>query len=225
MRAALVLLVMAALGGPLMHAHAQELRITPVDEGAGDVTWRRFKARLVAAIEKRDTRFLLSILEPDVRNQTDGGRGVAEFRRQWELDAPDTPLWRELGSTLQLGAAFVKREKGVELCAPYLLGKWPPDVDPFDHGAIVARETMVQAEPSTAAPVLGTLSYHVARVVDWEVADKAADAKQKWVRIQFREGEGYVPEEHVRSPIEQVACFVKTPAGWKMSAFAPAGGD
>ena len=225
MRAAVVLLLMAALGAVGESAIAQEVRIMPADEGAGDASWRRFKTRLLTAIEKRDKQFLISILEPDVRNQTDGARGVAEFRKQWELDAPDTPLWRELGSTLQLGAAFVKREKGVELCAPYLLGKWPPDVDPFDYGAIVARETMVQAEPSTAAAVLGTLSYHVTRVVDWEVADKAADAKQKWVRIQFREGEGYVPEEHVRSPIEQVACFVKTPAGWKMSAFAPAGGD
>ena len=59
---------------------------------------------------------------------------------------------------------------------------------------------------------------------DWEVDDKA-DAKQKWVRIRHGNRDGYLPEEHVRSPIEQAACFVKSGNGWRMTGFAPAGGE
>ena len=46
---------------------------------------------------------------------------------------------------------------------------------------------------------------------------------QKWVRIKYLDREGYVPEEHVRSPVEQAACFVKSANGWRMTAFAPRG--
>lgn len=201
-------------------------QILPTDEAASDMTWLRFKNRLVEAVQKRDRKYLLSILDPNIRNQLEGTRGVAEFRKQWDIDSSDTTLWRELGSALQHGAAFVKRDKGTpELCAPYLLAKWPPEFEPFDYGAIIARDSVVQSEPSATSPAIGSLSYHVVRVIDWEVDDKAGDAKQKWVRILHGEREGFVPEEHVRSPVEHAACFAKTPSGWKMTAFAPAGGE
>ena len=61
-------------------------------------------------------------------------------------------------------------------------------------------------------------------IVDWEVDDKA-DPKQKWVKIRFQGRDAFVPEEQIRSPIEQAACFVKSANGWRMTAFAPAGGE
>jgi hypothetical protein len=206
-------------------ASAQESKLLPVDEGARDVSWLRFKKRLSDAIDKRDKAFLLSILDRDVRNQSEKTRGIAEFRKQWELDTADTPIWHELATALQLGAAYLKRDNRAELCAPYLLAKWPPDVEPFTHGAIIARDSTVQAEPSLSSSALGHLSYDIVPVSDWEVADKSPNARQKWVRIRFGERDGYVLEEHVRSPVEQAACFVKTPGGWRMTAFAPAGGE
>jgi hypothetical protein len=206
-------------------ASAQESKLLPVDEGARDVSWLRFKKRLSDAIDKRDKAFLLSILDRNVRNQSEKTRGIAEFRKQWELDTADTPIWHELATALQLGAAYLKRDNRAELCAPYLLAKWPPDVEPFTHGAIIARDSTVQAEPSLSSSALGHLSYDIVPVSDWEVADKSPNARQKWVRIRFGERDGYVLEEHVRSPVEQAACFVKTPGGWRMTAFAPAGGE
>jgi hypothetical protein len=218
-------LALAMLAAPLASTLAQDRQVMPVDEAVTDPTWVQFKKRLQSAIEKRDKQYVLAILDRDVRNQGQDAAGVAEFRKQWAIDASDSPLWRELGSAMQLGAAYIKREQGPpELCAPYLLAQWPEDVEPFDHGAIVARETTVQAEPSISSPALGTLSYHIVSVVDWEVADKASGPSQKWVRIHYRDREGYVPEEHVRSPVEHTACFVKSAGGWRMVAFAPAGG-
>jgi hypothetical protein len=221
--AMLVPIFIFALALPAM---AQEPRKLPlVDEGAGDVSWLRFKKRLQAAIDGRDKQFLLSILDRNVRNQTAKTRGIAEFRKQWELDTADTTVWRELQTALQLGAAYIKRDKGGrELCAPYVLGKWPYELEPFNHAVVISRDSTVQAEPSTGAAALGRLSYDIVEVDDWEVDDKA-DPKQKWVRVRYGNRNGYVLEEHVRSPIEQAACFVKAGSGWKMTGFAPAGGE
>ena len=225
MRAVVAVLCAAILCGGT-HAAEEARQILPADEAASDMTWLRFKNRLMEAVQKRDRKYILSILDPNVRNQLEGTRGIAEFRKQWEIDTPDTTLWRELASALQLGAAYVKRDKGAaELCAPYLLARWPPDLEPFDYGAIVARDSVVQAEPSATSQAIGSLSYHIVRVLDWEVDDKAGDAKQKWVRIRHDGRDGFVPEEHVRSPVEHAACFAKTPNGWRMTAFAPAGGE
>jgi hypothetical protein len=215
-------LLIACLAWP---APAQERKLPLVDEAASDASWLRFKKRLQAAIQNQDKQFLLSILDPKIRNQSENTRGVAQFRRQWELDTADSPVWRELALALQLGSAYLQRDKTTrELCAPYVLAKWPSDLAPFENAVAISRDTSVQPEPSNDARALGTLSYDIVRVTDWEVDDRK-DAKQKWVKIRYRDRDGYVLEEHVRSPIEHAACFIKSGNNWRMTAFAPAGGE
>jgi hypothetical protein len=222
---ALVLAAFFALAA-LSSAHSQDRKLPLVDEGASDVSWLRFKKQLMGAIEKRDKQFILAILDKNVRNQDQRARGVGNFRKQWELDTDDSPLWRELALALQLGAAYIKRDGGPrELCAPYLLGRWPDDVEPIKHGVVISRDAPVQSEPSASSPTIGALSYDIVTVSDWELDDKMPGAKQKWVKIRYRARDGYIAEEQIRSPIEQAACFVKTGNTWRMTAFAPAGGE
>jgi hypothetical protein len=221
-RLLLTILVVAAFAQPL---RAQDRKLEPVDEGTRDMSWAHFKNRLLDAVIRRDRKFVLGILDRNVRIGVDGVRGVDEFRKQWHLDADDSPLWRDLPSALFLGAAYMKRERGPrELCAPYLLAQWPRSMDPHAYGAIIAKDALVKAAPSSDSPTLATLSYDIVPVADWEVADKAPDFPQKWTKVKLKTGEGYVPEEQIRSPIEQVACFIRTENGWRMTAFAPAGG-
>lgn len=204
-------------------ASAQETeskKLLPVDEAAKDASWVSFRRQLLNALSKHDRKFLLSVLDPNIRNPLDAPRGVAAFRKQWDLEADDSPLWRELPAALFLGSAWLKPEKGPrQLCAPYVAVKWPEDIDPFDYGAITARESLVKSAPSSDSDTLATLSYDIVPVTDWEVADRAADAKQKWVKIRLKDKEAYVPEEQIRSPIEHRACFVRTENGWRMIAF------
>jgi hypothetical protein len=160
-----------------------------------------------------------------VRSGLSGGRGAAEFRKQWALDSDSSPLWQELGSALFLGSAWSKREKApAELCSPYVAVKWPQDVDAYSGGAIIVREALVKAAPSADSATVETLSYNLVQVADWEIDDRSLDTKQKWVRIKIAYGEGYVPEEQVRSPIEHTACFIRTEGGWRMMGFGPGGG-
>lgn len=204
-------------------AHAQQAepkKLLPVDEAAKDASWVSFRRQLLDALAKHDRKFLLSIVDRNIRNPLDAPRGVAAFRKQWDLEADDSPVWRELPAALFLGSAWLKPEKGPrQLCVPYVAVKWPDDIDPFDYGAITARDALAKSAPASDAETLATLSYDIVPVSDWEVSDRAAESKQKWVKIRLKEKEAFVPEEQIRSPIEHRACFVKTESGWRMVAF------
>ena len=217
----IVLLGLAAPG-----AGAQERKLAPVDEAGNDASWISFRNRLLGALEKRDRKFVLGVLDRNVRNGSDAPRGIPEFQKQWELSADDSPLWRALSSALFLGSAWLAREKRPrELCAPYVLAKWPADLDPVAHGVVVAREALVKAAPSSGSQTLATLSHDIVAVADWEVDDKEQGFRQKWVKVRLKSAEGYVPEEQVRSPVEHAACFIKTEGGWRLTVFGPAGRD
>jgi hypothetical protein len=195
-------------------------KLMPVDEAAKDPSWVNFRKRLLEALQKHDRKYLLSILDRNIRNPLDAPRGVNAFTKHWDIDADDSPIWRELPGALFLGSAWMKLERGGrELCAPYVAARWPDDIDPFDYGAITIREALVKSEPSSEADTTANLSYEIVRVTDWEVSDRAPDAKQKWVKLRLNEKDAYVPEEHIRSPIEYRACFIKGESGWRMVAF------
>ncbi|HKU69423.1 MAG TPA: hypothetical protein VJQ51_01165 [Burkholderiales bacterium] len=222
--AAAVLALMLVAAAPA--AFAQERRIEPVDEAGKDASWTSFRRRLMEALEKRDRKYVLGIITQNVRNGSDAPRGIAEFRKQWELDADDSLFWKELRSALELGSAWLSRPKQRrELCAPYVLAKWPEDVDPVENGVLVAREVLVKSEPSSRSSTLATLSYQIVPVPDWEVDDRDLGMRQKWVKIRIKDKDGYVPEEQARSPIEHAACFVKGENGWRLTVFGPAGRD
>lgn len=198
----------------------EQRKLAPVDEAAKDPSWVSFRNRLLAALEKRDRRFLLGIVDRNIRNALDVPRGIAQFRKYWDVEADDSPLWRELPAALFLGSAWLRPEKGPrQLCSPYVAVRWPDDIDPFDHGAITVKDALAKAAPTSESATLGTLAYDIVPVTDWEVADEAKDSKQKWVKIRLKGADAYVPEEQIRSPIEHRACFVKTDQGWRLTAF------
>lgn len=198
-------------------AAAQEVKLPRVDEGASDPSWARFRVRLLAAIERRDQKFVLGVVDAKIRNMS-GKDGLAEFRKLWDLRSADSPLWVELPKLLFLGGVFIKRDKATyEYCAPYVHFKWPDNAAADASGAIIAGEVLMKAGPSAAAETLRMLSYDLVKVVDWEVADEDKENRQKWVKIQTGAGAGYVPEELIRSPLEYRACFVRREAGWRMT--------
>jgi hypothetical protein len=217
-------LAMTACSSPL---RSQEPRLVAVDEGASDLSWANFRAKLLTALEKRDRKFILGVIHPKVRNGSDAPPGIEEFRKQWEFDSDDGVFWRQLPATLSVGSAWFQRSnKERELCAPYLLAKWPREVDPGAYGAIATGEALVKAAPAWESATVARLSYQIVRVTDWEVPDIDPKFQQKWVRIRLlKEGTGYVPEEHIRSPIEHTACFVRAGNSWRLTVFGPAARD
>ena len=206
---------------PKPSAPPTELKLPPVDEGGKDPSWVAFRNSLLAALGRGDRTMLLGIVDRNITNGLEAPRGAAEFRKLWELDGKDDRVLRNLSSALNLGSAWHtpdKKNKNARiLCAPYVPIKWPlDDVDPYDSGAIVVKEALVKGAPSHASPTLGTLSFDIIGVRDWDVADAENQLKQRWVKVNHRGQDGYVPEEHIRSAIEHRACFAKTGNTWRM---------
>ena len=197
---------------------AQEARLPPTDEGTADATWLRFRARLLEALARHDHKFVLGIVDGRIRNISEKN-GIAEFKKLWDPQTAESPLWVELPKILFLGGVFVKSGKSaVEFCAPYIYFKWPDKAPADASGAIIAKDVLAKARPSASADTLRTLSYDLVNIVDWEVADENKDTPQSWVKIQLGDSAGYVPEQQVRSPLEYRACFAKSGANWRMTA-------
>ena len=78
LRYCLLALLCAAPGA----ADAQQHKLAPVDEAGKDASWLSFRNRLLGALEKRDRKFVLSVLDRNVRNGSDAPRGAAEFQKQ-----------------------------------------------------------------------------------------------------------------------------------------------
>jgi len=132
--------------------------------------------------------------------------------------------WRELRGDLPWAPAGSRHDHiPGGLCAPYVLPQWPKGIDPHGHGAITARQAEVRVAPSGSSSIQATLGQVIVGVTDWEVADRDSDIKQKWVKIRVQERDGYVPEEHIRSPVEHLACFRKGDNGWRLTSFLAAG--
>jgi len=215
---------MPALAQQKPAAKPQDGVFAPRDEAAGDQSWTRFRDRLLEAVQQRDKKFVLGVVDRNVRNGIGQPNGLEEFTRQWDPDSEDSPLWRELPRALHLGAAWYSHEKMPRsLCAPYVLPRWPKNADPYGNGAITARETALRASPSGSAEILANLGQSIVAVTDWEVDDSETGVKQKWVKVSVQGREGFIPEEHIRSPLEHLACFRKSETGWRLTSFLAAG--
>jgi hypothetical protein len=200
---------------------AAQRKLLPVDEGAADVSWAQFRTWLLEALQRGDRKALASILDANILNPLEAPRGIAVFRKIWDLEGKDERLMRELPVVLQLGSVWYQPKKGARLlCAPYVPIKWPlDDVDPYNSGAITVKDALVKDGPSHGAKTLGSLNFDIVPVRDWEVADKEERLQQRWVKIRHAGRDAYVSEEHIRSAIEYRACFAKTGAGWRMMEY------
>jgi hypothetical protein len=204
-------LTLAYLPHPWGPGYSQVGKLYPVDEAARDPSLFVLRARLLEAIQKRDTAFILSSLSPDIVNSFGGNGGVAEFKEQWRLEQPDSKLWHTLASVLALGGSF--QNEGT-FAAPYTFSRFPDQLDAFEHGVIVGESVRVRQKATADSPVVASLSFDIVVVTDWG-AKSSGDGKQGWVRIKIASGrEGYIASGYVRSPIDYRAVFEKRPGRW-----------
>ena len=144
---------------------------------------------------------LLNVIDRNIVNGLEAPRGVAEFRKLWEIDSKSDRLLRDLSTALNLGSAWHQQDKQNKatrvLCAPYVPIKWPlDDVDPYDSGAIVVKEALIKDRPSHAAATLGTLSSF-----RW-IESRMPTEFYAQFRVQFRRADA-MPEKALRDLVKQ----------------------
>ena len=213
----------AALFGLLLTASAavaapHAVRLLPVDGAGKDTSFAAFRKELREAVRRRDSPFVMSVVDPKIEMGFDGNAGIKDFKKVWKPERKESDLWPVLDQILGMGGTFEKSNGRREFCAPYVTSRFPAGFDEFESGAITGKDVCLYARPQAGAPVLGTLSYDVVKVLDWSgERSQKATTKDRWVLIRTPQGRrGYVRHEFVRSPVDFRAYFAKVNGRWMM---------
>jgi hypothetical protein len=195
-------------------AMAQVAKLYPVDEGPKDPSFKAFRDKLIEAAKNRDTKFVLSILDPDILNSFGGDGGVGQFKEKWKPDNPNSELWGVLLGVLSIGGSFDPKTK--DFCAPYVFSNFP-ELDGFEHSAIIGEQVRVREQPGLTSPIIASLSYDIVALPDRPVKPIKMDGTS-WIAIKLSNGKtGFVSEQFIRSPIDYRACFSKKNGKWRMN--------
>jgi hypothetical protein len=201
-----ILLSLLLAAGNSMTAY----RLPPVDQCAADASFAAFRRDLTAAIERRDSSHLLSIVSPEIEFSFGGDSGRAQFARAWELESPRiSALWGELSAALRLGCA---RGGDGAYWAPSLFILENSGGDPF--------ETYVAAPDAVLRAAAGDSAAEVARL-EWDVLrGEQVDGAPGWLAVRLADGRrGFVRGDQVRSVIDYRAGFERTGGRWMMTVF------
>ena len=196
-------------------------RLLPVDEADRDLSFVEFRNQMLKVIDQKEPEVLVTMLDQNIwlgRKKS----GMQNFVKMWQPEAIDSELWSVLGTVLRMGGTFVRSERGVRFCAPYVYTTFPDSLDPFGHGAVIKERSVLKSGPSRTSRTITSLSFDLVKVRDWRsVSDAAGEQLGKWIKVASLSGqEGYVEKSDVRSPTDYAACFLHTPdEGWRLDSF------
>lgn len=215
--------------GPSSTQPGKPLKLFPVDQASEDPSFEGFRRRLTKANEEHDLPFILSILDPGIRNTSDGNAGIDEFKENWKVSQADSALWETLGMILSMGGSFRVNDGRREFCAPYITSEWktvasrlPEGSDPLDYQVITGDAVILRSEPTTTSPELARLSYDVVRIHTSGSENRNSGLEAfDWTKVTTLTGQqGYVPLRSVRGPSDYHACFTKIGGKWLMVELA-----
>ena len=203
-------------------AFGQERFVRPVDEAKLDASFLAFRTKLIAAAERRDAAFVLSILDPKIELSFGGHSGIKDFKEMWKIDRSDSKFWSEFLPVIKNGGSFLRqagKRTGMFL-APYTFESFPEDLDAFEHQVIFGSDVNLRERPSPDSTVVAKLAYNVVKIDDSATVMKVGTENADWYRVETLGGlKGFVKAEFVRSPIDYRAGFEKKRGLWKMVVF------
>lgn len=215
----LVLVAIALLAAP-----AQERYVRPVDEASQDASFHAFRTKLIAAAERKDLKYVQSIMDPKIELSFGGDTGLAGFRRVWKNQ---DEFWREFLLVIKNGGRFVgeAKYKMTAFSAPYLFLDMPEDLDMFEYYAVFGNNVNLRAAPNESAPVIAKLSYNIVRIdepsaVRRKTGPSEDDWTYDWHKVETLGGQkGWMKAEFVRSSVDYRAGFEKKRGRWVMTFF------
>jgi hypothetical protein len=199
---------------------AQERFAMPIDEGAKDASFAAFRTKLIAAVKKRDVKYILSITDKNIKLGFGGEDGIENFKKNWKIYNRNSEFWKEMLTVLTHGGAFDDKKK-TSFYAPYLFVNFPEDIDAFEYQAIFGNNVNLRSKPDINSSIVATLSYNVVKI-DYENSVKSPTDENQflWVKIETLGGKkGYVKPEFVRSSIDYRAGFDKIRGRWILTFF------
>lgn len=181
-----------------------------IDEGSKNESFNSFREELLKRIDKKDTKYLLSIIDPNLKFTLGDAR---EFKRFYSLDkeGDKSIIWRELKKILLLGGVFT--DEG--FCAPYVTCAWPEGMDPAGMAAIVGSDVKLHQRPNASSPVVATLNYDIVKTTYDSAALRAG-----WKAVQMLGGrKGYVKSSEAIVGNDYRAFFKEKNGKWYLSVY------
>jgi hypothetical protein len=194
-------------------------QLRPVDHALRDREFARFRDELLIATRAKNHAVVLGALNPKIRTSFGKDGGVEHFITIWHPEDPDSALWTELESVIELGGSFRESNETPMFCSPYPYSEWPEDLDAFEHLVVIRPGTALKASRDPASTEETPLGYEFLRIASDDPV-RAGNRAATWRKVTTADGkEGWVDAYHVRSPIGYRACFSRHPEGWKMDLF------
>lgn len=195
-------------------AGAQVNRLPPTDSCASDRSFVAFRARLNAAIARRDAAALLAMVSDDMSFSFGDDPGRDGFARAWDLAHPATSrLWGELAAALRLGCA---RDRQGQLWVPSLSlpDEDAPDDASYEGNMLALPGAVLREAPSDGAPIVATMRWDILMLVPED------DRQSVWAHASLdNDRTGYVRRSQLRSFTDYRAVFEKRRGRWLLTAF------
>ena len=189
-------------------------RLEPRDEA--NPSFREFRERTLAALARKDTAYLHSIVSPGIRTSFGAGGGSSDFKQMWKTVDPSSAVWATLSRVLRMGG---KHDADSTFVAPYVFAFWPDSIDAFSNVAVTTASAIVRVRPGPQADVVGTVSHSILRTLEWQ-GIPADVTPSSWVRVELPDKRsGWLAGEDVYSPVGWRAAFVRRGDQWLMILF------
>jgi hypothetical protein len=204
---------------PLM---AQERFVMPVDEAKQEPSFLAFRTKLIAAVERKDAAYVLSIIDPKIEFSYGGDVGMAQFKKEWKQLNKNSEFWKEFAIVIKNGGRFFGegRNRLLEFSAPYTFNGFPADLMEIPNFAIFGSDVNLRKEPSIGSEVVAKLSYNIVELVEDDKNTAEDQLKSGWYHVKTLGGmTGYVKTDFVRADIDYRAGFQKKRGVWKMTFF------
>jgi len=217
----LILLCLLVFSFLTISAQKEERFVKFVDEAKKDASFLTFRTKLIAAAKRRDTKYILSILDKEIQNSRNGTDGIKEFKDDWKIERRDSKFWDEFLRVITNGGQFMNsgEAKNTFFTAPFTYPDLPDDADGSNYHVIFGKNVTYRAKPEMSARVVGKLSYNVVEITE-TVNDKKDPEKVAWYKIKTPGGKtGFVKAEFIRDSIDYRAGFEKRNGKWKMIYF------
>jgi hypothetical protein len=192
----------------------EPLRLPPTDECGGEPSFVAYRARLSAAIARKDAAALRPLVDSHIMYNFGDDDGWPGFVRNWHLDRPaDSDLWLELSQVMNLGCEV----DGDQRIAPGNFNRLSDIGEGLPPFFAVRKDAALRSRPDDKAALVTLLDYHVLI----EILDDEPEAvPEGWLHARLTNGQsGYVRLSAVRSALDYRAGFEKRSGQWVMTSF------
>lgn len=202
---------LVAVATVLLLAQSTAPRLAPVSDEGRDGAFHAYVGRLRSAVGKHDEQALRKLVDPEVITTGIGGkdqRGWQKFRAEWGVGTESGAIWDVLSDLMELG--FFREGPGIYV-SPYVVWKFPHELDPDEHLVVLRDALPLREKPSRDSRSVGMLAFDIVK----KVGGGDDGGSFGWVEVETGGGiRGFVQTANVRSPLMPRAQFSRKDGRW-----------